>query len=40
MDFQVRPGNGLSGTLQKQKVYGGNEDYLSQFVVVDAAIKE
>ena len=40
MDFQALPGNGLSATLQGDKLYGGNFAFMSTKVDVSGTIKE
>ncbi|MBO5452971.1 MAG: heavy metal translocating P-type ATPase [Clostridia bacterium] len=40
-EFEVFPGNGLSGIVESEKVYGGNKKFISLFIDIDeATVKE
>lgn len=39
-DFEIFPGNGLSATINKSKIYGGNKDYISSKINLDKSILE
>ncbi len=39
-DFQTLPGNGLQGTLDGRKLYGGNAKFIAQHVSIPASLRE
>ncbi len=38
-DFEVFPGNGLSGVVEKEKIYGGNLRFISSYITIDQETK-